>query len=307
MHRIFIFFSFLFLLCGMIVFVSANLNRSNQTSNTKINVITTFYPIYFFTKEIGADLVNITNIVPTGIEPHEYEPTTQDVVSMQKSKLIFSNGSGLEPWIERMKFELTTMGVKIISLSNGIASRTLENKDGLSTSDPHTWLDPVLAQNQAELITSTLITLDPSNQNAYLSNKDSLLRRLKQLDQEYRTSLANCKQKKAITSHAAFGYLADRYNFIQIPIVGISPEEEPSAQKLAELTRLIKQNKIKHVFFESLISPKLTQTLAQETNITALVFDPLEGISEKSQNSGSDYFSIQKQNIRNLKIALECK
>ncbi len=282
------------------------LRRKTEVSQThKISIVTSFYPLYFFTHEIVKDYATVTNLTPAGAEPHDYEPSTQDVVRLERSKLLIINGSGLEPWSGKLRPNLESKQIKIIETSAGLATQQIE-EEGKKIQDPHIWLDPRLAKEEVVKIAQELIEVDPTNTSTYRVNSENLQKKFDLLDQEFRSGLAQCKQKSIVTSHAAFGYVASRYGLKQIPITGLTPDEEPSPQKLAEIAKFAKENGIKYIFFETLVSPKLAETIASEIGAQTLFFDPLEGLTKEEEMAGQDYFSIQRENLKNLKIALEC-
>ncbi|MBI2112964.1 MAG: zinc ABC transporter substrate-binding protein, partial [Candidatus Wildermuthbacteria bacterium] len=172
--------------------------------------------------------------------------------------------------------------------------------------DPHFWLNPFLAKEQAQKITDGFTKLDPASKEYYEANQKNLNERLDEIDKRYKESLANCRQDLVVTSHAAFGYLANRYAFDQVSIAGISPEEEPSPQNLIQVSKFVKDNNIEYIFFETLVSPRLSETIAKETGAKTLVLDPIEGLSQEDMAKGKDYFTLMEQNLENLVIALEC-
>ena len=289
-------FPILALIVGAILIVKSVEHTSISSSNNKILVTTSFYPLYFFTKEITGDLANVVNITPSGVEPHDYEPSTSDIATIEKSNLLILNGGGLEPWGGSVKANLSNSQTKVVTTSDGLQNG----------SDPHIWLDPVLAKEEVSEITKGLNEVSPGNITLFGNNADGLERKLIELDGDFANGLKNCKQKNIVTSHSAFGYLAARYGFTQMSVSGLSPDEEPSAKKMSEIATFVKQNNIHYIFFEELVSPKLSETLAKETGAKTLVFNPLEGLTRDEEERGEDYFSIQRKNLENLKIALEC-
>lgn len=276
------------------IFVSIKNRNTPATMDNKMLVTTSFYPIYFLTTQIGGDLINVENLTPAGTEPHDYELTAQDIVKIKKSKLLVLNGGGLEAWDE--KINMNVSGPIILSLSD-------ELSDG---KDPHIWLSPALAIKIAERVAIELIKIDPKNQLYYESNLSVLKTELINLDSAYKTELKNCQKKDFITSHDAFGYLAQSYGLNQVSIAGFSPEEEPSSKQLADVAKFARDNQIKYIFFESLVSPKLSETIAREIGAQTLVLNPIEGLSVEELNQGKNYLTEMKKNLENLKIALEC-
>jgi zinc transport system substrate-binding protein len=173
--------------------------------------------------------------------------------------------------------------------------------------DEHFWADPNLMITETEAIRDAIIRLDPSHEVEFRSNADIFLQELRNLDQEYREGLASCETRIAVTSHAAFGYLAKRYDFEQRPIMGLSPEAEPSAGELAALAETARASGVKYIFFETLASPKLSQTLANEIGAQTLVFNPVEGLTSEELEAGEDYLSVMRQNLTNLRTAMLCR
>ncbi|HSW97971.1 MAG TPA: zinc ABC transporter substrate-binding protein, partial [Candidatus Saccharimonadales bacterium] len=283
-----------------------NNKSSVETQNVaSLHIVTSFYPMYFFASQIAGDKADVYNVTPASAEPHDYEPTTQDIAQIENSNLLVLNGGKLEAWGDKVKDTLKGSEVNIVTAGEGLADRTIE-EEGKTIQDPHIWLDPILAKKEVAKITSALIAVDPKDAAYFQKNEKTLNTKLDMLNQSYKTGLASCQKKDIVTSHAAFGYLGPQYGFNQVAISGVSPDEEPSAQKLAELADFVKKNDIKIIFFESLVSPKLSQTIANETGSQTLVLDPIEGIPDEQLKHGADYFTIMKQNLINLQTALEC-
>lgn len=293
----------LMLFAGVFVFVKNRI--APATMDNRIAVTTSFYPLYFLTSEIGGDLVNVENLTPAGTEPHDYELTAQDIVKVKKSKLLFLNGGGLEIWSDNVKKGIGKEPL-VISLGDELINQEIE-EDGQKKKDPHIWLSPILAIKMAEKNSEELIKIDPKNKDYYQSNSNVLKTKLINLDSNYKTGLVNCQKKDIITSHDAFGYLTQAYGINQISIAGLSPEEEPSIQKLADVAKVAKEKEIRYIFFESLVNPKLSQTIAHEVGAQTLVLNPLESLSKEELNQGKNYLTEMEKNLENLKIALECK
>ncbi|MFA6183613.1 MAG: zinc ABC transporter substrate-binding protein [Parcubacteria group bacterium] len=296
MFKLGIFIGVIIISLGVILFFLKKINAP-ATMNNKINVTTSFYPLYFLTSQIGGDLVNVNNLTPAGTEPHDYELTARDIAKIKKSKLLILNGGGLEIWAESVKKNISFKNPLVVNLGEGLVSQE----------DPHIWLSPTLAIKMAEKISKGLIEVDSQNKSYYESNFNILKTKLVNLDSAYKASLADCQRKDIITSHSAFIYLAKDYGLRQISIAGLSPEEEPSSKQLADVTQFARDNNVKYIFFESLVSPKLSQTIAKEIGAKILILNPIEGLTEKELNQGRDYLTEMNTNLENLKIALECK
>lgn len=263
----------------------------------RIKVVVSFYPLSFLAQEIGKELVEVTNITPAGVEPHDYELTARDIMAVQQAKLIILNGGQFEAWGEKVKEDLRGSGVFVLEASEGLVIE----------SDPHVWLSPELLKKEVALIEERLGLLDPTNSSYYYENGKELNRKLEKLQMEYRQGLANCKTRDFVTSHKAFDYLAREFGLNQISIAGLTPEEEPSTKQLVEVTKLAKEKDIKYIFFEKLVSPKLSETIANEVGARTLILDPVEGISDNDLIRGKNYLTVMQENLINLRLALECQ
>jgi len=278
---------------------------SKTTPSGKLLVVASFYPLYFFSREIGGDKADVTNIVPSGAEPHDYEPTAQDMATIESCKLIILNGGGLEAWSDSVGKNIDAKNTTIVVAGEGLTTQQV-TENGQTETDPHVWLAPRLAQKMVERIAQAFERADPANKDYYRSNADSLKTKLGDLDAEYRRGLSACKTKNIITSHAAFGYLATAYGLNQVSIAGLSPDAEPSPRQLADIAKFARDNRVKYIFFESLASPKLSQTIATEVGAHTLVLNPIEGLSEGEMSQGKTYLSIMQDNLTNLRTALQC-
>jgi zinc transport system substrate-binding protein len=301
-----IFLILILLLLGVGAFYSITKRGGSFISSEKIQIATSFYPYYFLATEIGGDKVDVTNLTPAGSEPHDYELSSGDIVRIRSSKILILNGI-IEPWQTKIEDDLKNESVKIIVAGQGLFTRKSANNEDVSSIDPHVWLSPVLVKKQVEKISQALIEVDPANKSYYIANTIKLSDKLNKLDQDYKTELKLCQKKDIVTSHAAFGYLASTYGLVQTPIAGLSPEEEPSLKQLANIANFVKTNGIKYIFFESLVSPKLSETIARETGALTLVLNPLEGLTPEELKQGKNYLTIMEDNLHNLKVALDCK
>jgi zinc transport system substrate-binding protein len=280
--------------------------RSGSSDRTKMAVVGTFYPLAHFAEQVGGGLVTVANITPSGAEPHDYEPTAQDIEKAYAAKVFVMNGGGVDTWAERIKPDLKTKGVQVVDMQDTIVLSTAPSGSE-TTLDPHIWLDPVLVEQEVALIRDAFVKADPVNAATYTNNAASYIARLQALDEEYKTGLASCRIKDIVTSHAAFGYLAKQYGLTQIAIAGLSPDAEPSAQQMATIAQLAKKDNVKYIFFESLVSPKLAQTIATEIGAQTIAFNPLEGLTDEQISSGETYLTVMRDNLDELRIALQCK
>jgi zinc transport system substrate-binding protein len=256
-------------------------------------VVAAFYPVAFATEQIGGNTVHVDNLTPAGAEPHDVELSPRNVGAVRDADFVFYLGRGFQPALER-----AVDGAKgtAADLLEGLPLRpAVGGEHGL---DPHVWLDPVLYSRLARTIGETLGR--PAQARVFAG-------RLTALDREYRRSLAGCKRREIVTSHAAFGYLAARYDLTQIPITGVSPEAEPTPRQLQQVVRDVRAHGATTVFFETLVSPDLAKTVARETGASTAVLDPIEGLTEDELAAGENYFSIMRANLRTLRRALACR
>jgi zinc transport system substrate-binding protein len=283
------------------------LSPTRATSAGKVTVTATFYPMAEFARQIGGDRVTVDTLVRPGVEPHDYEPTPGDLTRLYRSKVFVYNGAGLETWVPRLRDELSANHVIAANASAGIQLDQLAPGSGESGVDPHIWLDPVRAAAEVSNIEAGLVRADPAGAAYYHGRAAAYRQQLAALDAAYRTGLSQCARHDIVTSHQAFGYLGDRYGLTITAISGLSPDEEPSPQKLAGIAAYARAHHVRYIFFETLVSPKLAQTLATEAGAQTLVFNPLEGLSADQVARGDNYLSVQQANLNQLRIALDCK
>jgi zinc transport system substrate-binding protein len=279
-----------------VIFLILILLFTPTSAKDKPNVVVSFYPLYDFTKNIGKEKVNLTAIIPFSVEPHDWEPSPRDVLKIINADLFIYNGAGLDNWAERLIKDAKNKGLITINMYESI---------GAKGEDPHIWLDPVLVKAQLKVIKDALIKIDPKNKSFYETNYKIYLRKIEELDREIKTTLARCKKKIFVTSHNAFSIFAERYGLKQIPITGLTPESEPNPKDLVEIVEIVKRYKIKYIFTEPLLSPKIAQSISKETGTKILILDPIEGLSESDIKAGKDYISKMRENLENLKVALE--
>jgi len=305
-------FKVLLLLCTFILLLAGCANSGKENSvkdkgNKKMKVVTTFYPMYEFTKNVAGSKADVQLLIPSTVEPHDWEPTPKDIANIQKSKLLVYNSESLETWVPNIQKSLGNNGPTFVAASSGISlMKGVEDEDseGGSGLDPHVWLSPALAGQEVKTITEALVKADPKNKNYYEKNSDKYLTKLHELDNKFRTELKDVKRNEIITQHAAFGYLAKEYNLKQVPIAGLSPDQEPSPAKLAELKKFAKSHDLKVIYYEELASPKVAETLAKEIGAKSKVLNTLEGLSKEDQKKGMDYISIMEENLQSLKQTL---
>ncbi|BFT71287.1 metal ABC transporter substrate-binding protein [Paenibacillus sp. P36] len=270
----------------------------------KVNVVTSFYPLYEFTKAIGGEYVNAINLVPAGVEPHDWSPKSRDIKNMTQAQVFVYQGAGFEGWVKDFLGSLAPDStLKVVEASNGAnLIRTSENKEEF---DPHAWLSPLNAVKMANNIKTALISADPAHKDAFEQNYASYAAKLTDLDARYKKELGQTSKKEIAVSHQAFAYLCRDYGLTQLSIMGLSPDAEPTAQDLKNMNEYIKVHNLKYIFFEELVSDKLAKTLAKDAKVETMVLNPLEGLTKEQADAGEDYISIMDKNLKNLVTALQ--
>jgi zinc transport system substrate-binding protein len=271
----------------------------------KLAVVASFYPLQFVAGRIGGDAVSITNLTAPGAEPHDLELTPQQVAQIAQAKVVIYL-KGLQPAVDKA-VESQAKGA-VIDVSTLVSMLTASDKEaaqapGLRGRDPHVWLDPARLSTIATAVAAKLGEVDSAHQADFTGSSAKLAADLAELDMEYATSLKTCQRKEIFTSHAAFGYLAQRYHLTQISLSRLDPEAEPTPQDLAKVADEARRYHATTIFYETLVSPKVSQTIAKEVGATAAVLDPIEGLRP---GSTGDYLSIMRNNLKALRTALGC-
>lgn len=275
---------------------------SSDTNQSRIKVVASFYPIYEFVKEIGGNKVDVTTLIPIGVEPHDFEPTIQQIQNAESADLIVYNGAGLEKWIDNINSKFK------VDASQGLILIKGNNSESAGSYDPHVWLDPILAEKEVETIKDALINVNPANSNYYKTNANNFLKELANLDNKIKTELVDCSKKDFIAFHNAFTYFADRYGLKQYSIQGVSPEGEILPQKIQQIIQLAKDLGLNTIYSEDLVDPRSAQVIAQEIpNGKVLILSPIEGINAQEQKAGIGYLDKMNEDIDNLKMGLQCQ
>ena len=282
-----------------VLWSSENNHVTGFAEKRQLKVLTSFYPLYEFTKIIGGERIDVSIIVPSGIEPHDWEPTIQDLQKIKNADMIVINGAGLEPWIT--KLVSVNPDILIVDTSNGISllekdKHMFNNK---IQNDPHIWLDPVLAKKQIQNIVDDLIRIDPQNADYYQENANAYNTKLILLDNKIRNELSICVKKDFLAFHDAFSYFANEYDLNQNTIIGVNPSEEPTAVTLQQIIQKAQDLDLHVIFTEEAVNPRVSEVIADEIGAKVLTLSPIE-IYEKN----SDYIKRMEQNLSNLKEEL---
>jgi zinc transport system substrate-binding protein len=266
---------------------------SGGSSSGRKTVVAAFYPLAYAAQQIGGPAYDVVNLTPPGAEPHDLELTPRAVGRIESADVVLYLSHGFQPAVSKAVDQASGATVDVLS---GLTLNSAAGQEEGLTADPHVWLDPVRFALVAKRIGRALHS-SPAKFDARLSS----------LDREFRRGLQHCARKEIVTSHAAFGYLAQRYGLQQVPITGLTPESEPSPKQLTSVIRLVKRTHATTVFFETLVSPRLAETVAREVGAHTAVLDPIEGLTPAEQNRGDSYFTLMRRNLANLRKALACR
>ena len=275
-------------------------------------VATSIYPLYEFARRTAGAHAEVIAFVPPGVEPHDWEPSPRDHTRIREARVFIYNGAGLEPWVAKLGEGVPGAGPLMVRATDGIpllsaAPGAGAGASGGTASDPHVWLDPVLAQARVETIRAAVAKVDPVHAVTYAENARAFTARLEALHEAFAAGLRDCARREIVTSHAAGAYLARRYGLAVVPVMGLAPESEPTPARLASIVRFAREKKVKYIFFETLVSPRLADTLAREIGAGTLVFNPIEGLTREEAAAGKDYLALMEENLKNLRVALECR
>lgn len=291
--------------CAMLVVsvaCSATDTDKGGGSSGNLDVVASFYPLEFAAERVGGAHVHVTDLTKPGAEPHDLELTPQQVGSVaQADAVVYLSGfqPSVDGAIDNADREARVNVAKYADLraASGTRSETAQ--------DPHFWLDPHRMRAVVKKIAHRLGAIDPDHAADYEHNAAKLGRQLGRLDKAYREGLRSCASDELVTSHSAFGYLARRYGMHQIGITGLSPEAEPGPGTLARVTRFVERHHVHTIYYETLVSPKVADTIAHETGTRTAVLDPIEGITSASK--GSNYLAVMRSNLSSLRKGQQCR
>ncbi|MEU3569894.1 metal ABC transporter substrate-binding protein [Kitasatospora sp. NPDC036755] len=297
-------------------------SSSADSDNGRLKVVASFYPMEFLAQQIGKEHVAVTDLTAAGVEPHDLELTAKQVGTVQKADAIVYL-KGLQPTVDQAVAQSSSKHKIDATAAAPLVDHHLDEgtegadhgADGHGTDahggdghqhegaagDPHIWLDPTRYAAVARNVGEEFAKADPTHAEDYRKNTDELVTKLTALDQEFQAGLKDATTRTFVTSHAAFGYLADHYGLTQVAINGVDPESEPTPARLAAVQKAARDNGATTVFFETLVSPKLAETVARDLGLKTAVLDPLEGVKDPSKD---DYLTVMKQNLANLRAAL---
>jgi zinc transport system substrate-binding protein len=276
-------------------------------SRSKVSVAASFYPVAFAAQKVGGTRVGVANLTPIGAEPHDLELNSEQLDRLLEAKVAFVLGNGFQPAVEKAADRRDGSTVELLPRLVDAKGKkvTEEGKEG--GLDPHVWLDPVLMSQLVGEVERGLAAADPKGAATYEKNSQALQDQLTALDTRYRDRLTGCSRDLLVTSHDAFGYLANRYGLRQEGVAGLSPDAEPDPARLGELAQLARDQGVTTVFTEETVSPRIAQTLARDAGgLRTEVLSPLESLTKRERDDKADYFTLMDANLGKIATALGC-
>jgi zinc transport system substrate-binding protein len=258
-------------------------------------------------------MADVNLLLPPGVEPHAWEPKASDLVAIAKADLFLCVSENLEPWVTDVVKGAGREGLRVVSASEGLEGHAGEagqghDDEGVENHDPHVWLDLSCDQGIVTSIARALVSIDPENGDRYRSRAEAYNERLQALDGKYKEVLASCRHRTLVLGgHSAFSYLARRYGLEEIPLYGISADSEPTPRRLAEVVEIARDLKVRYIFFETLVSPKLARVVAEEIGAQTLVLNPGANMTREQFDRGLSFLAILEENLENLRKGLECE
>jgi zinc transport system substrate-binding protein len=293
---------------ALVVLAAGCASPATGGGSGRLSVVVAFYPLQYVVEQIGGDQVSVANLTKPGVEPHDLELTAKQVASVAFADLVFYE-KGFQAAVDSVVEEQKPK--RVIDAATIVPLRTTPGFTGEVTSpstsalDPHTWLDPQTMEKYAVAVAQQLSLARPEASATFQQRSDVLVQQLTTLDTDFSTGLAACQRLVFVTSHAAFGYLAERYGLEQVGITGLTPDAEPTPSRLATVQKIAQEKGVTTIFSETLSSPALADALAKDLKLRTDVLDPLEGITSASR--GTDYPSVMRSNLSALRTAGGCQ
>jgi len=263
-------------------------------------VTASIFPLADFARRIGGDRVNVQTLIQGGGDAHDFQPAPRDLTRLARARLFVYNGGGFEPWAARVIRQLPSDAVAVDTTAGLVLG-------GDGGTDPHVWLDPLLAARQVDAIRRGLIRADPAGRTVYDANAAALAGELAALHEEFAAALGRCRRREFITAHAAFGHLARRYGLTMVPLSGLSSDAEPSPARLAAVVRLARQRGIAVVYTDPLEPSRAAEAVAREAGLPLSILYTLEGLTAEQSRRGDSYLTVMHENLRALIQGLACR
>jgi zinc transport system substrate-binding protein len=312
------------MLRALVALLALALLAPGARASSALPVVAALYPLAEWAAAVGGDRVTVRNLTPAGGDPHGFEPTPGDLKAARQARVVVTLAPGFQPAVDRVLAGSDAGQIRVVATAglplipaHGHAEQHASGGDhgarhggeghGHGPYDPHVWLDPVRAKQIVSALAAALAKADPAGQPTFEANARAYAATLDTLDARFKATLGTCRQKTLVTSHAAFGYLADRYGLEQEAIRGLNPEAEPTPRRLAEVAKFVKAHGVRAIFTETVVSPKVAETLARETGARTLVLHTLESLDDAELAAGKRYATVMEENLRALATGLECR
>ncbi|MGA9046701.1 metal ABC transporter solute-binding protein, Zn/Mn family [Sulfuricurvum sp.] len=321
--RLLVFGSIILAIIGGLTFFSPQLQKKEEGSAGKPMVSVSTFSLWEVANAVAGDGIDVHSIVPLGSDAHMFAPNPSQVAEISDSAMFIYNGAGFEMWAESLTHTLPKT-TQILDMSQHVALQKSEEEhhdeaeDGDAhhdehanhdhgAYDPHYWLDIDNMIKMTQVMDGEFSKLLPVKAEQFHKNALTYIAELQKLKLEFSTGLAECKNRTLISNHDAFGYLAHANRLENVSVIGLSSDEQPSAQTVAHVVEVVKEHRMKTIFFEELINDNVSQTIAKETGAKAVALQPLENISEDELKSRQTYLTIMRENLKKLREAMECR
>lgn len=300
----------MFLLCSVtaLVALAGGIACEQETSGDRLTVVATIFPLGDFVKNVAGDKVEVVTLLRPGDSPHTYEPSSRDMKAVARATLLVVNGAGLDFWVEKLKSaasgNLVVVDTSLVLAEDGLLLSGDEHEDEADDhggTNPHFWLDPVLAQKQVEAIATALVEADPDNEDFYLDNAADYVAELTSLDNEIRETTRDFSSREFIAFHASWTYFASRYDLVEAAVIQEAPGKEPSVAYIKGVVDLAKSLKVKAIFAEPQFSTNAAEAIASDSGAEVLLLDPLGGPGLKGRDS---YIALMRYNVAQMQKAM---
>ena len=310
---------------AVLLMIAAVSCRSREDSGSgipsgRLHVVASLYPLYDFARAVGSGNADISLLLPPGVEPHSFEPRPADMLMLNRADIFIYTNRYMEPWVEALLKGADSTRFRTVDASRGVVFERTERKrpdagrlygtppDPGEGVDPHIWLDFGNAKMMVDTIRDAFIARDPAHAEAYRSNAEQYRSKLDALDAKYRNALAGCRKKTMVDGgHATFGYLARRYGIAYVAAYGLSPDAEPTARDLARISNLLRREGLKYLFYEELLTPRIAETIARETEASLLRLHGAHNISREEMIAGTTFLDLMEKNLDQLLTGLQCR
>ncbi|MGZ3596512.1 MAG: metal ABC transporter solute-binding protein, Zn/Mn family [Syntrophales bacterium] len=303
---------------ALLLLLSCQKNEKVTTEGKKLKVVATLFPLYDFAKQVGRERIEVSLLLPPGVEAHAFEPRPADIKRIQDADIFLFTNKFMEPWVGGLLKGIDTRSLTVVDTSQGITLLQRADKHGdeehggtedSSSADPHIWLDLSNAMRMVDTIASQFIAKDHRGKDFYAKNAEEYKKKLEELDKKYKNTFAHCANRVIVhAGHFAFGYLTKRYGLTYVSAYkGFSPDAEPTPKRLVEITKNVRKYGVKYIYYEELSAPRVADVIAKETGCGLLMLHGAHNVSREEMNSGITFISLMERNLENLKAGLQCR